>query len=119
MKELGLLLLGLLAGAFSGLIGIGGGIIMVPALVYVFGFSQHAAQGTTLAVLLPPVSLLACYVYYRSGNLDIWVAAIITIGFFVGNLFGAKAAVALNPQLLSKLFAVVLIAMGVKMLVGK
>ncbi|MGL4363687.1 MAG: TSUP family transporter, partial [Bacteroidales bacterium] len=58
MKEIALLLLGVAAGAFSGLIGVGGGIIMVPALVFFFGFSQHAAQGTTLAVLLPPVSLL-------------------------------------------------------------
>ncbi|MGL5913142.1 MAG: TSUP family transporter [Bacteroidales bacterium] len=117
MKEIALLLLGVSAGAFSGLIGIGGGIIMVPALVFFFGFSQHAAQGTTLAVLLPPVSLLACYVYYKSGNLDIWVATIIAVGFFIGSLFGSKLAVVISPTLLSKIFAVILIAVGIKMLI--
>jgi len=119
MRELGLLLLGLLAGAFSGLVGVGGGIIMVPALVYLSGFSQHAAQGTSLAVLLPPVSLMACMVYYKSGNINVWVAVIITIGFFVGNFFGAKAAVVISPAMLKKIFAVVMIVMGVKMLVER
>ncbi len=85
-------LLGLVAGGFSGLIGVGGGVIIVPALVFLFGLTQHAAQGTTLALLVPPIGLLAAWTYYQEGYVDIHIAALICLGFLVGGLLGAKFA---------------------------
>jgi uncharacterized protein len=99
-----LVLLGLITGVISGLIGIGGGVILTPALVYLFGFSQHAAQGTTLALLVPPVSLLAAWTYYQKGNVDLKVAAIVFIGFFIGGYFGAKLAIQLSDFWLRRIF---------------
>ena len=78
------LLLGLLAGIFSGLIGVGGGVIIVPALVFLFGLSQHQAQGTTLALLVPPIGLLAAWTYYKEGHVDLKIAGLICVGFFLG-----------------------------------
>ena len=83
-------ILGLLAGILSGLIGIGGGIIIVPALVLIFGLTQQQAQGTTLAIMIPPVGLLAAWSYYTRGLVDLKIAAFIVIGFFIGGLIGAK-----------------------------
>jgi len=80
------LLLGLAAGILSGLIGIGGGMIIVPALVFLFGFSQHLAQGTTLALLVPPIGILAAWTYYQQGYVDLHTAAYICAGFFFGRL---------------------------------
>ena len=81
--EIGLyLILGLITGTVSGLIGIGGGVLLTPALVYLFGFTQHSAQGTTLALLVPPVSLLAAWTYYQEGDVNIKVAGLIFLGFF-------------------------------------
>jgi uncharacterized protein len=115
----GLITLGVIAGALSGLIGIGGGIIIIPALVLIFGLSQKMAQGTTLALLIPPIGLLAAITYYKQGYVDIRIAAIIIIGFIIGSLFGAKLAVKLPVEMLSKVFAVTLILIGVKMLFSK
>jgi uncharacterized membrane protein YfcA len=78
------LLLGLIAGTMSGLIGIGGGIIIIPVLVFLFGFSQHEAQGTTLALLVPPIGLLAAWTYYQQGYVDLKIAGYICAGFFLG-----------------------------------
>ena len=86
----GLLLLGLFAGWLSGLVGIGGGIIIVPALIFFFAFSFRTAQGTSIAALAPPIGLLAASVYYKQGNVDIKAAALIAVGFFVGGFLGAK-----------------------------
>jgi len=85
-------LLGVAAGILSGLIGIGGGIIIIPALVFIAGMSQHVAQGTTLALMVPPIGLLAAWAYYRAGYVDLKVAALICAGFFVGGFLGAKLA---------------------------
>lgn len=112
----GLLLLGLIAGYFSGLVGIGGGVIIVPALVFLFGFNQHTAQGTTLALLVPPIGILAALSYYQKGYVDIKTAIIICIGFVVGGYLGGKLAVGLSESVLKKTFAITLIAIGVKML---
>ena len=98
------ILLGLVAGIFSGLIGIGGGIIIVPALVFLFGFSQHHAQGTTLALLVPPIGILAAWTYYRSGYVDLRTAAYICIGFMLGGWLGAKLATWLSGAALEKVF---------------
>jgi uncharacterized membrane protein YfcA len=110
------LLLGLAAGAFSGLVGVGGGIIIVPALVFLFGLSQHQAQGTTLALLLPPIGLLAFWQYYKQGYVDIKIAALICIGFFFGGLIGAKFATGLPTKVLEKIFGLVLLLISLRML---
>ena len=112
-------LLGLAAGVFSGLIGIGGAIIIIPSLVLLFGLSQHTAQGTTLALMVPPIGLLAAWVYYRQGFVDLKIAGLICLGFFVGGLLGAKFAVAIPDQLLRKVFGVVLLAASLKMMFGR
>jgi uncharacterized protein len=113
---LGLLLLGIIAGYFSGLVGIGGGVIIVPALVLLFGFTEHTAQGTTLALLIPPIGILAVLSYYQKGYVDIKTAIIIAMGFFIGGYIGGKMAIGLSESFLKKAFAVTLIAIGVKML---
>jgi hypothetical protein len=111
-----LLLLGLLAGVFSGLIGIGGAIIIVPSLVLLLGLSQHTAQGTTLALMVPPIGLLAAWTYYKAGFVDLKIAAFICIGFFIGGLLGAEFATVIPDQLLRKIFGVVLLLVSLKMI---
>jgi len=110
------LLLGLIAGTFSGLVGIGGGTIIVPALVFLFGFSQHQAQGTTLALLVPPIGLLAAWTYYREGYVDLGVAVLICAGFFLGGLIGAKLAIKLSDVTLERVFGVALLLISLKMI---
>ncbi len=112
-------LLGLTAGILSGLIGIGGGVIIVPALVFLFGFSQHQAQGTTLALLVPPIGILATWAYYKQGYVDIRVAAFVAAGFLVGSLFGAKFATGLSNAVLEKVFGVALLLIAIKMILAK
>lgn len=116
---IGLVILGLIAGGLSGLIGIGGGIIIIPALVLIFGLSQKMAQGTTLALLIPPIGILAALTYYKHGYVDLKVAAIIIVGFVIGSFIGAKFAVRLPVDVISKVFAVTLIIIGIKMLFSK
>jgi len=113
---LGLLLLGIIAGYFSGLVGIGGGVIFVPALILWFGFNEHTAQGTTLALLIPPIGILAVLSYYHKGYVDIKTAIIICIGFVIGGYLGGKMAVGLSESVLKRTFAIALIAIGAKML---
>jgi len=113
------LLLGLLAGVLSGLLGIGGGIVIIPVLVFVFGLSQHMAQGTTLALMVPPIGLLAAWTYYKQGNVDLGIAALICIGFLFGGLLGAKLAGAISGVLLKRLFGVLLLITAVKMILSK
>lgn len=112
-------LLGLGVGIFSGMVGIGGGILVVPALMFGFGFSQLRAQGTSTALLLPPIGFLAAYAYWRQGQVDVRAAALICAGFVIGGFFGAKLALLLPREVLRRFFAVVLLAIGVKMLVGR
>jgi uncharacterized membrane protein YfcA len=113
------LMLGLLAGGLSGLIGIGGGIIIVPALVFLFGMSQHQAQGTTLALLVPPIGILAAYTYYRQGFVNLKVAGFICIGFIIGSLFGARFATAISDTNLQRIFGVALLLVAIKMICSK
>ena len=113
------ILLGLVAGIFSGLIGIGGAIIIIPVLVLLFGLSQHTAQGTTLALMVPPIGLLAALAYYKQGFVDLKIAAFICVGFFIGGLLGAKFAIGIPEQLLKKIFGVVLLAVSIKMILTK
>lgn len=111
--------LGLVAGIFSGLIGIGGGVIIVPALIFLFGLSQHQAQGTTLALLVPPIGILAAWQYYTQGYVNVKIAAFICIGFFLGGLLGAKFATGLSNALLEKIFGAAMILIGLKMLLAE
>jgi uncharacterized protein len=113
------ILLGLLAGVLSGLIGLGGGIIVLPALVLIFGLSQHMAQGTTLAMLLPPIGILAVWTYYGKGFVDVKIAALLCVGFVLGGYIGAKIAVNLPAATLQKVFGVALLLISVKMILGK
>ncbi len=111
-----LLVIGLTAGVLSGLVGIGGGIIIVPALVYFLGFSQHAAQGTSLGLLLLPVGILAVMNYFNKGFLDIKVVLIMAIAFVAGAYLGSKLSINLSEEKLKKFFAIVLILIAGKML---
>jgi uncharacterized membrane protein YfcA len=113
------LLLGLVAGALSGFLGLGGGIIIVPALVYIFGYTQHMAQGTTLALMVPPIGLLAAWSYYKAGAADLKVAAVICLGFFVGGLLGAKVALNVPDDVLRKVFGIWMLAIGAHMVFFK
>ncbi len=120
MLEVGLyLILGLITGTVSGLIGIGGGVLLTPALVYLFGFTQHSAQGTTLALLVPPVSLLAAWTYYQQGDVNIKVALLIFMGFFMGGLIGAKVAINLPEIWLKKSFGMFILGLGLKMMLSR
>lgn len=115
----GLIILGLVAGILSGLIGIGGGIIIVPVLVLWFGMSQQLAQGTTLALLLPPIGILAVITYYKQGMVDFKVAGLIIIGFVIGGMLGAKIATGLPSPVLERIFGGVLLLISLKMLFFK
>ena len=111
-----LLLIGLVAGMLSGLIGVGGGIIVVPALVYFLSFSQHEAQGTSLGLLLLPVGILAVMNYYNKGHIDIKVVIVMSLGFVLGGWLGSKLSLTLPEDVVKKIFAVVLIYTAFKML---
>jgi uncharacterized membrane protein YfcA len=110
------IVIGAVSGVISGLIGIGGGTIIVPALVFFCGLNQHQAQGTTLALMVPPIGLLAAWQYYSCGYVDLKIAALICAGFFLGGLIGARIATGMSSIWLERLFGGVLITMGVKML---
>jgi len=113
------IVLGLFAGALSGLIGLGGGIIILPVLIYVLGMEQHLAQGTTLAMLLPPVGILAVWSYYKHGYVDFKIAMFICIGFVVGALLGSKLAVVTSPKYLKLICGIIFIIVGIKMTLFK
>jgi len=111
--------LGFVAGAASGLIGIGGATIIIPALVFICKLDQHTAQGTTLAMMVPPVGILAAWAYYKAGYVDLRIAATLAVGFVVGGLVGARYATHLSGQTLQRVFGVGLLLIAVKMIVGK
>jgi len=114
--EAGFIVLGIVAGILSGLVGIGGGIIIVPALVFLFGFSQLKAQGTTIALMVPPIGILAAWTYYQKGYVDTKVAALVCAGFVVGGLAGASLATGISNVALEKIFGTVLLFIALKML---
>ncbi len=113
-----LICIGLAAGILSGILGIGGGVIMVPLLL-LLGFSQYQAQGTSLAAMLPPVTLLAVLQYAKNGYVDWKMALIISATFIIGGLLGSKIAVMIDERLLKRLFGCLLLVVAVKMIVGK
>jgi hypothetical protein len=111
--------LGIVGGTLAGMFGIGGAIMVVPALIYVFGFEQKLAQGTTLAMLIPPTGLLAVWQYYQDGNVNLKVAALLCVGMFAGGYLGAAIAHVLSTDTLRKLFGIFLLAVAIKMIFGK
>ncbi|MDB4195625.1 MAG: sulfite exporter TauE/SafE family protein [Flavobacteriales bacterium] len=113
-----LVLIGITAGVVSGFIGIGGGIIIVPALIYLVGLSQLQAQGTSLALMLPPIGILAFMQYYKAENVDIdlRMVAIVASTFIVGGLFGAKLALKINVNLVKIIFGVLMLLISIKMI---
>jgi len=111
-----LILTGLAAGILGGLVGVGGGIIIVPSLIYFLSFSQKSAQGTSLGLLLLPVGILGVLQYYKQGHVDFRIVAIIAIGFLAGSYFGSKIALSLPQETVKKIFAIVLLVIAVKML---
>ncbi len=111
-----LLLIGLGAGMLSGLIGVGGGIVIVPALMFFVGLNQYEAQGTSLGLLLLPIGILAVINYYQKGYIDSNFVGIMAIGFFIGGFLGSKLALAVSQETLKKIFAVVLFYTAFKML---
>lgn len=114
-----LLAVGLAAGFLSGLVGIGGGIIIVPVLVYFLGFTQHQAQGTTLFMFLLPIGILGIMNYHRAGNVDYKTACIIATTFVFGSYFGSKLAISLDQKLIKQIFGAIMIILGAKMLFWK
>ena len=108
-------LLGLAAGVLSGLLGIGGAVVMIPALVFLFGFSQHRAEGTTLALMIPPIGIFAVMPYFKRGLVDVRAAALICVGFIIGGYIGGRLSVGIPAAALQKMFAVLLVAIAVKL----
>ena len=113
---IGIVILGLAAGVLSSMVGIGGGIVIVPVLVLVFGLSQHTAQGTTWAMLSFPVSLVAAITYHKKGLVDWRIAMILCVGFLIGGYFGSKVAVTIPAGTIKKVFAVLMIIIAIKFL---
>ena len=110
---------GFCVGILGGLFGVGGAEMFIPLMVYVFGMSQHKAQGTSLALLLPPLGLLAALRYYRAGYVDFAVAGLLALGFFFGAPFGAYAAIKLHADALRKVFGAFLLIVSLHMIFGK
>ena len=119
MMALGALLIGVVAGVFGGLLGIGGGTIVVPALVYFFHMTQHKAQGTILAAFLPPVALLAFMRYYQSGNVDLKAACFIAAGIFLGGYFGAELGSSISDIALRRVFGIFLLFVAAQLIFGR
>lgn len=115
---IGLITLGALTGVLSGLVGIGGGIVMVPALVFIFGFTQHEAQGTTLGAMLLPVGLLAVHQYYKRGQVDLAAAVLISAGFFIGGFWGGKLAGLVSKVWLARGFGMFMIFAGLRLVLA-
>ncbi len=116
MEILIFIIIGLAAGTLSGMFGIGGGIVIVPALVFFMGMSQHQAQGTSLGVLMMPIVALGAYNYYKTGNLDVRASLIIASTFIIGGYFGSKISLTIDHVLLKKIFGVLMIGVAIKMI---
>lgn len=116
-----LIFIGVAAGIMSGFIGVGGGIIIVPALVYFMGLSQHEAQGTSLLLMLPPIGVMAVMNYYKSGQIDktmLMYAGIMAVTFIIGGYIGSKLSLKLSPQLVKFVFGFIMLYVSIKMIVS-
>jgi len=114
-----LILIGIFTGFMAGMLGIGGAIIMIPALAFLIGLSQQSAQGTSLAVMLPPIGILAAYNYYKAGQVNLKFALILAITFIIGSYFGSKLALSIPQNMLKKIFGLLLLLVAAKMLLSK
>ena len=114
-----LIVIGTITGVMAGMLGIGGAIIMIPALVFLLGISQQTAQGTSLAVMLPPIGIIAAYNYYKAGQVNIRFAIILAVFFLVGSYFGSKLALNIPQPVLKKIFGILLLLVAAKMLLSK
>jgi len=114
-----LLFIGVCAGFLSGMVGIGGGIVIVPMLVYFLGFDQHTAQGTTLFMFLFPIGILGVMNYYNKGNVDMKTAAVICTTFILGSYFGSKLALSIDKSTVTKVFGIIFFFISLKMILGK
>ena len=114
-----LIVVGIITGVMAGMLGIGGAIIMIPALVYLLGISQQSAQGTSIAVMLPPVGILAAFNYYKAGHVNIKWAVILAICFLIGSYFGSKMALNIPQAMLKKIFGILLLLVAARMLLSK
>jgi uncharacterized membrane protein YfcA len=114
-----LIVIGIITGIMAGMLGIGGAIIMIPALVYILGISQQTAQGTSLAVMLPPIGIIATYNYYKAGYVNFKFAIILALFFLVGSYFGSKMALNIPQTALKKIFGILLLLVAAKMLLSK
>ena len=111
-----LVFIGVFAGIISGFIGIGGGIVIVPGLIYLVGLTQIQAQGTSLALMLPPIGILAFMHYYKQGNVDLKVAGIVAVTFIIGGFFGAKLAHKIDQNIVKIVFGVLMLLIAFKMI---
>ncbi len=111
-----LMVIGLLAGVVSGFIGVGGGIVVVPMLIFFLGLTQHQAQGTSLALMLPPIGILACYNYYSTGNLNVSYAVVIALFFVAGGYFGSKMSLKLSPEVVKFSFGLLMLYVSARMI---
>lgn len=117
---LALVAIGILAGMFSGFMGVGGGVIMIPLMILFLGYDQHQAQGMSLAVLAIPVTFVAAYTYHKSGHPIDWkFALVIAVCFVIGGFLGSKIAVKLDQLLLKRIFAVILIIVAIRLFFSK
>lgn len=114
-----LIIIGIVTGFTAGMLGIGGAIIMIPALVFLLGLSQQTAQGTSLAVMLPPIGILAAFNYYKAGNVNLKFALILAATFLIGSYFGSKLAINIPQPVLKKIFGLLLLVVAVRMLFSK
>ena len=115
----GLIIIGFLAGLLSGLVGVGGGILIIPLLMIFLGFSQHQAQGTALFAMLPPIGILAAMNYYKEGFVRWEYAIIIALTFVIGGYFGSKLAISLPDQIIRKVFGFVMLLGAIKLLIAR
>ena len=114
-----LIIIGLLAGILSGLVGVGGGIIMIPLLIILLGLTQHQAQGTALFAMLPPIGILAAMNYFKQGFVKWEYAVVIALTFVIGGYFGSKLSLSLPPQTVRRVFGVVMLIGGFKLIFSK
>ncbi len=114
-----LIVIGLLSGSLSGLVGVGGGIIMIPLLISFFGFTQLNAQGTAIAAMLPPIGILAAINYYQEGYVRWEYSLVIAIAFVVGGYFGSKISISISQHLVRQIFAIILFIVALKLFFSK
>lgn len=111
-----LISIGVIAGVLSGFIGVGGGIIIVPGLIYFLGISQHMAQGTSLALMLPPIGILAVYNYHKAGEINFYYAAVIALAFVIGGFFGSKLSLKIPPNTVKFIFGLIMLYVAIRLI---